>query len=93
MNETYDGQDRELLVALYRLTHDLDGTRPVIDTSGYIHVVTDIYDTHDYVQDVDEYVERYSRDELPINFPGLENTKVSRLWSASTAACGGAALR
>ncbi len=72
LNETYDGQDRELLVALYRLTHDLDGTRPVIDTSGYIHVVTDIYDTHDYVQDVDEYVERYSRDELPINFPGLE---------------------
>jgi len=40
-----------LLRNLYDLTKRLDPTRPVIDTSGYVHVVTDIYDVHSYEQD------------------------------------------
>ena len=34
------------------MTKALDKTRPVIDTSGNYHVVTDIYDLHNYKQDV-----------------------------------------
>ncbi len=40
-----------LLQTVYDLTKQLDPTRPIIDTSGYIHVVTDIYDIHSYEQD------------------------------------------
>lgn len=35
----------------YSMTKALDPTRPVIDTSGGFHIVTDIYDVHDYQQD------------------------------------------
>lgn len=37
------------------LTHALDPTRPVIDTSGYIHVQSDVHDVHDYEQDPKEF--------------------------------------
>lgn len=57
--------------ALYQLSHDLDGTRPVIDTSGYIHVKTDIYDTHDYIQELDDFRARYRQEKLPVAFPDL----------------------
>ncbi len=40
-----------LLRMVYDLTRQLDPTRPVIDASGYVHVVTDIYDIHNYEQD------------------------------------------
>lgn len=36
---------------IYHLTKSVDPTRPVIDTSGYVHVETDIYDCHNYEQD------------------------------------------
>jgi beta-galactosidase/beta-glucuronidase len=36
---------------LYDLTHALDPTRPVNDTSGYIHVKTDLWTVHNYAQD------------------------------------------
>ncbi|MDD2431199.1 MAG: glycoside hydrolase family 2 TIM barrel-domain containing protein [Firmicutes bacterium] len=72
LNETYDGQDRELLKALYTITYDLDGSRPVIDTSGYVHVITDIYDTHDYIQDIESYKKRFHKKELPVNYPEFE---------------------
>ncbi|MCS7060957.1 MAG: glycoside hydrolase family 2 TIM barrel-domain containing protein [Anaerolineae bacterium] len=50
-NETPTYQNPELLRAVYRITKAFDPTRPVIDTSGYVHVETDIYDCHNYEQD------------------------------------------
>jgi beta-galactosidase/beta-glucuronidase len=50
----FKGSDRpiaDFLRRIYRMTKSLDPTRPVIDTSGYVHVATDIYDIHDYEQD------------------------------------------
>ncbi len=38
-----------------RLTKAIDPSRPVIDDSGYVHFVTDIYDVHNYTQDPEEF--------------------------------------
>ena len=57
-NETWDSkstgrrQCNEVIATAYRMTKALDKTRPVIDTSGNYHVETDIYDLHNYKQDV-----------------------------------------
>ena len=40
---------------VYRTTKLYDTTRPCIDTSGNFHVVTDIFDYHDYTQDVESF--------------------------------------
>lgn len=54
-NETRDINDRRqcnmVIEMTYRATKALDSTRPVIDTSGWFHIVTDIYDLHSYEQD------------------------------------------
>ncbi len=48
-NEAYDDKNKQDLIAwVYSETKKIDPTRPVIDTSGYSHVVTDILDIHDY---------------------------------------------
>ena len=64
LNETWDidghAQHDDLLRMVYRATKALDPTRPCIDTSGNFHVETDIYDVHDYVQEVDTFKERYN---------------------------------
>lgn len=63
-NETWDHpytgarQDDEVLRATYLATKALDPTRPVIDTSGNFHVITDIYDIHDYDQDPESFREK-----------------------------------
>lgn len=58
-NETWDingrKQDDELIELVYKTTKALDNTRPCIDTSGGFHVKTDIFDFHDYEQDVDKF--------------------------------------
>lgn len=59
--EKGDTTVREFLRNMTRLTRALDPTRPVIDTSGYIHVETDIYDVHDYEQDPEEFKSHYER--------------------------------
>jgi len=41
------------------ITRKFDPTRPVNDTSGYIHVDTDIYSIHDYAQDHKEFAKHY----------------------------------
>ncbi len=55
-NETWDISGREqyddLLRMIYRATKTADKTRPCIDTSGNFHVETDIFDLHDYDQEV-----------------------------------------
>ncbi len=62
-NETwnYEGRNQrnQLLETIYKITKAYDKTRPCIDTSGNYHVITDIYDTHDYEQRVDVFTERY----------------------------------
>ncbi len=58
-NETPRNQDSELLRRIYRVTKGMDHTRPVIDTSGYVHVETDLYDVHDYDQNPETFAQRY----------------------------------
>ncbi|MGN0764354.1 MAG: glycoside hydrolase family 2 protein [Aristaeellaceae bacterium] len=69
-NETWDvnghRQCDDVLRMTYRTTKALDGTRPVIDTSGNYHVETDIFDVHDYEQDVAEFTRRYGPGTEPI---------------------------
>jgi len=54
-NETSDfkghRQNDRVLSGIYHVTKAVDPTRPVIDTSGNYHVITDIYDVHNYEQD------------------------------------------
>ncbi len=62
-NETWDIDGRkqydDVLRIIYRVTKQLDTTRPCIDTSGNFHVETDIFDVHDYEQDVEKFAEHY----------------------------------
>ena len=64
-NETWDRdhrkQDDNVLRAVYLATKSADPTRPCIDTSGNYHVVTDLFDVHDYLQDPAEFAKCYSR--------------------------------
>ena len=50
-NETSPHRRPELLRQVRRVTKAVDPTRPVIDTSGYVHVETDVDDCHDYTQE------------------------------------------
>lgn len=63
-NETWDMNFRRqsdmLIKTVYKMTKAIDETRPVIDTSGAYHVVTDIFDVHDYTQNVDDFASYYS---------------------------------
>jgi len=70
-NETWDIEkhnaeivvphSREVIETVYHITKAVDPTRPVIDTSGNFHTVTDIFDVHDYEQDVEKFRSYYSR--------------------------------
>ncbi len=58
-NETWDVGGRkqydDVLRVTYLATKAVDPTRPVIDTSGNYHVITDIFDIHDYDQNVESF--------------------------------------
>jgi beta-galactosidase/beta-glucuronidase len=58
-NETPNDQNPELLRTIYRVTKAVDPTRPVVDTSGYVHVSTDLYTVHNYSQDVAQFAAAY----------------------------------
>lgn len=62
-NETWDYEGRRqidsLLALVYKATKQYDTTRPCIDTSGNYHVITDIYDVHDYEQDPEIFSKHY----------------------------------
>ena len=62
-NETWDQKGRkqfdDLLRTVYLATKAADPTRPCIDTSGNYHVLTDIYDVHDYQQDPILFAKNY----------------------------------
>lgn len=62
-NETWNQASengKRLMRAVYDETKRLDPTRPVIDASGGFHVVTDIYDQHDYDQNPESFKKAYS---------------------------------
>ena len=68
-NETWDikghPQYDDVLKNAYHATKAVDPTRPCIDTSGNFHVMTDIYDVHDYEQDPAIFRSYY--DTLPVD--------------------------
>jgi len=49
-NEGAERRDPQMQTDVVGLTRALDPTRPVIDSSGYYHYDTDVYDCHDYEQ-------------------------------------------
>ena len=62
-NETWDQhgcrQCNDVLAMVYKATKAADFTRPCIDTSGNYHVITDIYDVHNYEQDPEKFADLY----------------------------------
>lgn len=62
--------------AMFLAAKAMDTTRPVLDTSGYSHRVseTDIYDSHDYTQDPAELKKRHAglADGKPFVNPGQQ---------------------
>ncbi|WP_420037094.1 glycoside hydrolase family 2 protein [Streptomyces sp. cg28] len=87
LNETYQNlHDRitqldDVTHAMFRATKQADGTRPVIDASGYAHRVpeTDVYDSHCYEQDPAEFAKIMSG--LAENRPYLNTGPDGRVWS------------
>ncbi|MBQ3529977.1 MAG: beta-galactosidase [Oscillospiraceae bacterium] len=63
LNETWDQHGRkqfdDLLALVYKSTKAVDPTRPCIDASGNFHVITDIYDLHDYEQNPELFAKHY----------------------------------
>ena len=64
-NETWDQNGRkqydDLIKLIYLATKAADPTRPCIDTSGNFHILTDVYDLHDYEQNPEELKRHYER--------------------------------
>jgi len=67
-----DQEKNALLSSIYKLTKQLDSTRPCIDTSGfdpyrtimdttdYPRLMQEVYDIHDYTQDVTTFTNRWN---------------------------------
>ena len=55
LNEAWGVNDRTFyefaIRTLYHVTKEIDPSRPVVDASGGIHIMTDVFDLHDYEQD------------------------------------------
>ncbi len=64
-NETWGspGSQRyqQMIRLVYQVTKELDPSRPCIDTSGWFHVETDIFDVHNYNQNPEEFRRGYDR--------------------------------
>ncbi|MFT5368179.1 MAG: beta-galactosidase/beta-glucuronidase [Candidatus Latescibacterota bacterium] len=63
---------RRAVEETYHLTRALDPSRPCHPTSGYVHVVTDIFTVHNYEQDPEKFAETYAS----VSPDDLENTSV-----------------
>ena len=63
-NETWDNcghkQYDEILSLTYKVTKAIAPSRPCIDTSGCYHVMTDIFDVHNYSQSPEELATCYA---------------------------------
>lgn len=100
-NETWDykgrRQDDDLLRTVWLVTKKIDPTRPCIDTSGHYHVVTDVFDMHDYEQNPQTLAEKYKgfaeggplqapfpeRQTPPVNVPVLISEYGGIKWGGS----------
>lgn len=76
LNETRDSvlgtrQRPELIRRIYETTKNLDPTRPVIDASGFVHNITDIFDVHEYEQKPENFKRMF---ESLRNGTGIYNT-------------------
>ncbi len=64
-NETncfYDLEEhRRILSDVYDLTHRIDPSRPVNDSSGYIHAKTDLWTVHQYAQSAEKFMESLNK--------------------------------
>lgn len=59
-NETHVDQEDAVIGLTYTVTKAFDRTRPVIDTSGYVHVQTDIFDCHNYDQNPESFARSFA---------------------------------
>jgi beta-galactosidase/beta-glucuronidase len=60
-NETGGGdQHNRMLGDAYSITKNIDPTRPVNDASGYFHVKTDLFTSHNYEQNPDSLLKQLS---------------------------------
>jgi beta-galactosidase/beta-glucuronidase len=81
LNETWQVMSDKLTMlddttrAMYLAAKAMDMTRPVLDASGYSHRVADvdIYDSHDYEQDVTKFAARHGGTERYLNEHGQEH--------------------
>lgn len=77
-NETcscYDAEEHRRIIAdVYDLTHRLDPTRPVNDTSGYCHVKTDLWTVHLYAQSAEKLDEAINRQPVFMLDPEFEKS-------------------
>ena len=67
-----------LIETVYKLTKQIDKTRVCIDASGNYHVITDIYDVHDYEQDVEKFKENYAHTSEGIAMDQVERADKGR---------------
>ena len=81
-NETWDVSGRrqkdEILRTVYLETKRIDITRPCIDTSGNYHVLTDIFDVHDYEQDPQVFQSKFLPLEQENTLPDFEDRQTYR---------------
>lgn len=59
--QNHPSEHREAVWNAYAQTQRIDPSRPINDSSGYIHVRTDIYTVHDYDQDPETFRKRYEK--------------------------------
>lgn len=59
-NETWFGVCADIFKTVYAVTKAIDKTRPICDSSGGEHVITDIFDYHDYQQDPEIFRKTYA---------------------------------
>ena len=61
-------QSNDLVLAVYKATKLADETRPCLDVSWNYHVKTDIFDTHNYCQEVDKFKDMFGKFENGVGF-------------------------
>ena len=75
-NETRSYRDleehRRILSDIYRFTKQLDPSRPVCDSSGYVHAETDIWSVHNYAQDPAVLTEKLAKEPVYCAEPEIE---------------------
>src|SRR5205823_4872422 len=87
LNETWQRLHDRITVlddvtrAMFLATRAMDTSRPVLDASGYSHRVgdTDIYDSHDYQQDVEKFRANYAK--LADGKPFINSGGANKPWS------------